>query len=184
MPPPAPPNSQGATATDSSDAMDISPVKRSSSTATANSQMDTSSASPPPSSSKEATKSPTPGPFSALLIPLDRGASVASSADFDSGIEGMEGVEEGAAKVLPPLTKSASSSVNPVAACFTSLQNIFAVRLSGASAAPPPDVMELPDVNLSLEESGRGPEDVPDFAEVASDIVTEIMMGMANGTLV
>ncbi len=145
--------------------------------------MDTSS-SPAPGSSKEATKSPTPGPFSALLVPLARDASTASAASstgFDSGIEGMEGVEEGGAAALAARARRG----NTPGAALASLQNIFRVRLHGATPAANAasgDLLDLPETSQTLREHEAERPAGPNMLEVVSDVLTETLMLMAAGT--
>ncbi len=139
------------------------------------SQMDTSPSPPSVSvaSSKSSSKSPTPGPFSALFAPLDR----------DSGIEGMEGVEEGARfkqeRQQPP-PPSAGNKVT--ATVLSSLQNMFRVRIAegGDKLLVPSDFLELP-TTFEMRQEEEDAEAI-DFEELVSDILTEVMTLMAGGT--
>ena len=63
------------------------------------------------------------------------------------------------------------------------LQTVFTVRLPSATAAATSDFLDLPDLSQILDERDREGDEpaISDYAELTSDILTEVLMIMAGG---
>jgi len=136
----------------------------------------TPSASVGPSRSPSVPKSPTPGPFSALMAP----ATTSKGADADSGIVDaamMDVEEEEQPAAARKRTASASHQEIGEAVVMTSLQNIFRVRLAKAGQDAP-DNLNLVDLNDRLAEEEADAVKVDDLV---ADLLTEVILLMNNG---
>lgn len=70
---------------------------------------------------------------------------------------------------------------------LTSLQSIFGVKLANAAEKAPAEHMELPQtadlMKLKNEETIVQQQSFESYNELMSDILTEVMMNMANGKI-